>query len=289
MNRFHRLFLILFVVAGGINAHGGPQRSESRMSYLDNGQIRLGLDLSIGGAVTWLSDANTSANLINSYDWGRQVQLSFYSGPVPFKPAGAEIKKEWEGLGWNPIQAGDSYHHGSKVLACRNDGKTLAVKCVPMIWPLNDVPAQCVFECEYRLAGKTVEVTNRLHNQRADLMQYPGRTQELPAIYTNGPWYKLVSYLGAQPFTHGKTTTMVDRHDGKGWPWVSFFAPEQWAALLDANDRGLGVFNAGVYRLSGGFAGAPKGRGGPKDSQTGYLAPNGDEILDHNITGIAVN
>jgi len=64
------------------------------------------------------------------------VQLSFYSGPVPFKPEGVTLSKAWEKLGWNPIQAGDCYHDGSKVIEHRNDGKTIRVKCVPMIWPL---------------------------------------------------------------------------------------------------------------------------------------------------------
>jgi hypothetical protein len=28
--------------------------------------------------------------MINSYDWGRQIQMSFYSGPVPYVPEGGE-------------------------------------------------------------------------------------------------------------------------------------------------------------------------------------------------------
>ena len=254
------------------------------MSYLDNGQIRLGVDLGIGGAVTYLSESGTSVNMINSFDWGRQVQMSFYSGPVPFKPEGATLAKEWEGLGWNPIQAGDTFHHGSRVVAHRNDGRTITVRCVPMIWPLDNVPAESTFECTYRLAGKTVEAVCRLDNARRDTAQYAGRPQELPAVYTNGPWYKLVTYLGDQPFTSAPTTTLVDRGDGKGWPWVGSFAPEHWAALVDGHDYGLGVYNARAYRFSGGFFGEPKGKGGPKDGQCGYIAPNIDEILDHNAS-----
>lgn len=254
------------------------------MSYLDNGKIRLGVDLSIGGAVTDLSDSGTSVNMINSFDWGRQVQMSFYSGPVPFKPEGATLAKEWEGLGWNPIQAGDAFHHGSKVIEHRNDGKTIYVKCVPMIWPLNNVPGECTFEATYRLDGKTVEATCRLNNARSDTTQHSGRAQELPAVYTNGPWYKLVSYMGDQPFTDAPTTTIVDLNDGKGWPWVSFYGPEHWAALLDKNDRGVGVVSPLSYRFGAGFACGTKGVGGPKDGQCGYIAPNADEILDHNIT-----
>ncbi|TAN38183.1 MAG: hypothetical protein EPN23_03205 [Verrucomicrobia bacterium] len=254
------------------------------MSYLDNGKIRLGVDLAIGGAVTYLAEAGQTNNLINSHDWGRQVQLSFYSGPNPFQPPGSTLSKAWAGLGWNPIQAGDCYGHGSKVLEHHNDGTTLRVKCVPMIWPLNNVPAECTFETVYRLAGKTVEVDCRLDNTRQDQTQYSGRNQELPAVYTCAPWYKLVTYIGAAPFTGAPLTTLVDKDNGKGWPWISFFGPEHWAALVDKDDYGLGIFHAEAYRMLGGFAGAPKGQGGPKDGPTGYLAPVLDEILDHHIT-----
>jgi len=108
------------------------QDTAEQMSWLDNGQIKLGVDLNLGGAVTYLADANTGENLINSYDWGRQVQMSFYSGPNPFIPAGKKIQPHWQGLGWNPIQSGDCFGHRSKVLTHTNDGKTIHVQCIPI-------------------------------------------------------------------------------------------------------------------------------------------------------------
>ena len=254
------------------------------LTYLDNGRIRLGLDLEMGGAVTYLAESGGGSNMINSWDHGRQVQLSFYSGPVPFQPPGSMLDRNWKALGWNPIQAGDAFGHGSKVTRWSNDGKTIRVRCVPLIWPLNNVPAQCAFEISYTLAFNTVEVASRLINARLDHAQYAGRAQELPAIYSNGTWYKLVSYLGGQPFTGGAPATLVDLNDNKGWPWLNFYGTEHWAALLDKNDRGFGVFEPDVCQFGGGFAGQPKGVGGPKDSQTGYIAPNLDEILDYNIS-----
>ena len=50
---------------------------EERMSFIDNGQIRVGVDLSIGGAITHVSDLARGEDLINSHDWGRQIQMSF--------------------------------------------------------------------------------------------------------------------------------------------------------------------------------------------------------------------
>lgn len=54
----------------------------ARMSYLENGVLKLGVDLNRGGAIVFLS-RDGGANLINNFDFGRQVQLSFFSGPAP--------------------------------------------------------------------------------------------------------------------------------------------------------------------------------------------------------------
>jgi len=66
------------------------------------------------------------------------------------------------------------------------------------------------------------------------------------------------------------------------FPWNTFQATEEWAALVDKNGDGFGVWVPGVQQCLGGFAGKP-GEGGPKSSPTGYLAPIQVEILDHNI------
>ena len=54
-----------------------------RMTYLDNGEVRIGMDLALGGAVTFLSGKDHPGNLINSAGLGRQIQMSHYSGPWP--------------------------------------------------------------------------------------------------------------------------------------------------------------------------------------------------------------
>jgi len=257
--------------------------SAGNMSWLDNGRIRLGVDLSIGGSVTYLGDVKQNVNLINSHDWGRQVQMSFYSGPNPYIPEGAVVNKGWEQLGWNPIQSGDCFGFKSNILEHTNDGTTLYVKCVPMQWPLKNVPGECTFECWFTLEGRAVIVKSRLNNNRSDKTQYPARDQELPAVYTNGAYHRLMTYTGDAPFTGGQITEIQKRNVKPGeFPWSAWMAAENWAALVDENNFGLGVWNPGVYTFIGGFAGKP-GNGGPKDAPTGYIAPLHKDILDWNI------
>jgi hypothetical protein len=250
------------------------------VSWLDNGTIRLGVDLELGGAITWLSRSGDGPNLVNSFDWGRQIQMSYYSGPVPFIAGTKRPAKSWEGLGWNPIQVGDDYGHRSRLLAQRNDGHSLYVKCIPMQWPLEDVPGECTFESWLELDGPVVHARCRLVNARSDHTLYPARGQELPAVYTNGPWHRIISYIGAKPFTNDALTTLEAKPPPR---WDMWDATENWSALVDDAGWGLGVWNPGCVRFGGGFNGKP-GAGGPKDGACGYLAPHREEILDHDIT-----
>ncbi len=276
------LFAPLSIAAGTAPAAGAAHSqatlsNEDRVSYLDNGVIRLGVNLELGGAITYLSISKSYTNLINSYDWGRQIQMSHYSGPVPFAPNGKQPKKEWAGLGWNPIQCGDCFGNRAKILEHRNNGRELYVKCIPMQWPLDNEPGECTFECWIRLKHNTAQVRSRMVNNRADKTQYDGRGQELPAVYTCGPWYRLMTYTNDRPFSGGGLAQIPAK-----FPWSGWTATENWAALVDDSEWGLGIWEPGTFKFIGGFAGKP-GAGGPKDGPTGYIAPLQEEILDWNI------
>lgn len=250
------------------------------MSWLENDQIRLGIDLSRGGSITFLAKVSDGANVINNHDLGRQVQLSFFSGPVPFSVEGQEPTEHWRHIGWNPIQSGDDFDNSARILEHHNDGKRIHVACVPMQWPLNKVPGDCRFDSWLELEGPVVKARARLTNARVDRTLYPARLQELPAVYANAAFHRVVSYQGARPFT-GDAAGLAPVPDGKH-PWSFWMATEGWAALLDEKDQGLGLVTPGRVHFTGGFAGQP----GPNDTlgnSTGYLAGQGQEILDHDI------
>lgn len=254
------------------------------MQFIENDFIRVGIDLNVGGAITYIADKSNNSNMINNFDWGRQVQMSFFAGPVPYEENGKKPSEHWAHIGWNPIQAGDAYHNGSKVIEHSNTGNELYVSCIPMQWPLDNVPGECVYKSWITLDGYVVKVRAQMLNNRSDQTQYQARDNELPAVYTNGPWYRLVTYTGTQPYTNDEVTEIPIKEKGPGiFPWSRFTATENWAALLDKNGHGLGVWNDGAAHFLGGFAGEP-GAGGTKDNPTGYLTPIHKEVLDHNIT-----
>lgn len=251
-----------------------------KMSWLENDRVRLGVDLDRGGAITFLAAVKDGVNVINNFDLGRQVQLSFYSGPVPFEADGQKPAEHWRHLGWNPIQTGDDFKNASEILAHENDGKRIHLTCRPLQWPLNHVYGECTFESWLELDGAVVKARARLNNARTDHTQYPARLQELPAVYANAPFHRVISYQGAQSFTHAAATA-VPKAQGKH-PWSFWTGTEGWAALLNEQDYGLGLITPGRVHFTGGFAGKP-GPGDTHSNSTGYLAGQALEILDHHI------
>jgi hypothetical protein len=90
-----------------------------------------------------------------------------------------------------------------------------------------------------------------------------------------------MSYTGDHPFTGGALTHI--RNDWREkWPWTSFIATERWAALVDTNDWGLGVFNDDAGEFHGGIS-CDQVSDDPKANPTAYVAPIQREHFDHNI------
>lgn len=249
--------------------------------YLENDQVRVGLDLALGGAVTFLSAKDRPGNLINSADLGRQIQMSHYSGPWPFEVGDKKPHPHWVGLGWNPIQTGDCYLNPSRVVEHRLTDHEIYVRCIPMQWPLDNVPGDCVFETWTTLEGPIIHMRFRCTNQRQDRTAYRPGAQELPAVYTISRLSRLMAYTGDQPFT-GAPLTQVTNDWRQPWPWTRFTATERWAALVDDTGWGLGVFKDNGGEFHGGIYGDQRSDD-PKHGSTSYVAPIHRDHFDHNI------
>jgi hypothetical protein len=169
----------------------------------------------------------------------------------------------------------------SRVVEHRNDGKEIYIRCIPMQWPLDNVPGDCVFETWTTLDGPLIHMRFRCTNQRLDKTGYPPCAQELPAVYTISRLSRLMSYTGDRPFT-GDELTHVKNDWRKGWPWTRFTATERWAALVDDDGWGLGVFKDDGGEFHGGIYGDERSSD-PKHGSTAYVAPIHRENFDHNI------
>lgn len=269
---------LLVVFAASLLADDPQIQPDAKLVTVANDHVRIGIDLNVGGAIAWLSDAKREPkrNLVNVHDPGRYIQQSYYAGPKPF----GEPHPAWKDWPWNPIGAGDVYGNKATVLAHRSDdnANTLYVKTRPMQWALDNVPGDCTFETWIKLDGPVAHVRCRLTNARKDKTVYPARHQELPAVYPIAALGKLVTYNGDRPFTGAR----VSEIKGPGNPWTGFGATEHWAACIDNTNRGVGVIHPGVERFLGGYhrpAGV-EGNGAMSDP-TGYIAPIRSVAIKH--------
>ena len=268
-------------IVRGVNSTTGVGLVEvydvNSMLTLDNGTIKVGVDTLYGGGITYLSQSGSTMNLINIYDFGREVQQSYYSGPANFVPPRAVQNPNWSPFPWNPIQVGDSFGYRAAVLAYSNSGGSIYVKTRPMQWALRNYPGDCIFEQWTHLDGPAVRVHCKLTNQRADHTQYPPYGQELPAVYGVGTLCHIFSYTGTAPFTGGALTQIPATSSGMR-------ATENWSALVNSSNFGFGVHHPDAIAMgSGYFSSGNSCTGGPKDNNTAYVAPTHAEVLDYNI------
>ncbi|MBR4072823.1 MAG: hypothetical protein IKK24_02665, partial [Clostridia bacterium] len=262
--------------------------------------------------ITYISSAKggvstNTHNMVNNYDLGRQIQLSAYSGPIPFYAPGKVTNDEFATLGFNPIQAGDFGGYGSRVIAFYQTKTFMYIKTRPNSWPHSDVPGQCTFEFIYELVDNYVDVYYRInmdrHNYTEDEIkqiseetgksiewlkennnekQYWAHAIESPAVYVNGNWFIAATYTGTRPFTRDDVFETTDLNGGSGYR-----ATEHWMAYVTPNEKyGLGVYNPYTTHFALGFGGERGGADGNDDRSysSGYIGPLINEVLDYNIT-----
>jgi hypothetical protein len=223
--------------------------AHAALSVLDNGTVRVGVDLDQGGRISLLSSerGGGGANLLLS------AEQSYWSGPLV---AGLPT--------WHAFQ------DPAQVVAHANDGRTLYVRAF-------GAACECTLESWITLHGNAAVVRNRLTSFRSDTTPYVPAWQELPALYTAGAPYRVVTYDGGAPFTHGPVR---DASADANFAFDSSLhddldATEHWAALVDRFGVGVGLVEPGLTH----FAAISGAAGG---SPSGYLAGVRREQLDAN-------
>ena len=225
---------------------------------------RIGLETNWGGSIVEISMDGT--NVVNAHDTGREVQPALY-----------DLNGGLGANGWDPVLGGDKYDHGSTVLNQQVTNNSLYTKTSPLYWnpdafgggPSAPVQSDTTFEQTVTVAPDA-PLAFKLHLKLThNGTDYHYVTQqEFPAVYVNSTYTTLVYYGGKVPWTNGSITTAPVTSTTL---WV--YAPEQWAALVDANNQGLTAFVPGSYPswVSVYFPGS--GGSGPTGDATAYMRP----------------
>ena len=238
------------LVAAAALALAAPAHAE-RFSVLANDAVRVGVDLDQGGKITWLSRAHGEGadNLL------LQSVQSYYSGPyVDGAPA------------WHAV------NDLATTVASSNDGRTIYTRAVGSV-------CECAFEQWVALArGSAIVVRNRLTSFRSDANDYEASRQELPALYTLPPLHRALTYDGAIPYRGAQLREITPADGGVFFSasGPSFAASEHWAALVDDDGFGIGLFTPDRVRFNAIAGGAGSWPGG-------YLTAPLLEQLDANV------
>jgi len=235
---------------------GADPEVASKVEFLENGKVKIGVDMSSGGSVFWFSELPDGPNLLNHADRGRFIQQSYYGAPDGSKWG----DKDWR---WNPVQGGHYQGKPAKLLEEKKSDTGLYVKSVPVNWAGGQLLEEC--RMEEWITLKEDVATIRFRFSYDGKIEHPATHQELPAVFMDFALPKLVYYNGEKPWT-GEALS----EDVPAWPNEYRRCDEQWAAFIGPDGRGLGVHFPGTtditcYR----YEGAP----GPKGIGCSYFAP----------------
>ena len=212
----------VFLQCGIINA---DERADDSMLVTKSGHLIVKQDLDRGGAICYISRAETDFNIVNIADEGRYIQQSYYGGKVTDRRQHGQ-GDAWTPWAWNPIQVGDYKRNRACIIEAVADDSSSYIKCVPMLWDMDNEPAQAVMEQWTTLKGRVIHVRNRLTCHRTDSIYGEGHThdQEIPAVYPISTLSRLYTYCGSEPFT-GAPVSQLDVvqlamcADGGGGTW----------------------------------------------------------------------
>ena len=265
---------ISLVFLNTLSAYG-----EQKTGYLEikNHRITVRQDLTRGGAICFVGRGRDERNYVNISDEGRYIQQSYYAGHSLDRQAEGQ-SSFWSPWPWNPIQVGDYKRNRAQILESRQNGKSTYVKCIPMLWDMNNQPAEAEMEQWTELKGNVLHVRCRFTCHRTDTIYgiSPGNHQEIPAVYPISSLNHLYAYLGDKPFC-GEPVDSIPveelRFGENAHGWGNYEnVPEKWMAFVGDDGWGMGVYSPSAEQfLAGRFS--PSRNGEAEDGATSYIAP----------------
>jgi hypothetical protein len=206
------------IYAYAVNVGGGNDKQLSGsgmlmgdMLYLDNGTVKVGMKLTWGGSITelWYN----GVDVIDNWDAGREVQCAFYAAGEYYSPVGDPGDPNW---GWDPVQGGDKYSHGSGIVTyTRNGTNSIYLQTRPMEWnPDNKGGGSSLGVRSTVVLDQWITISDRAvycdYGVQNDATPRGSTSQEMPCVYTTGAYNDLIAYYGGtSPWTSGAMTTVV--------------------------------------------------------------------------------
>ena len=190
--------------------------------YLDNGIIKVGVNLDWGGAISEIS--HQGFNLIDDHDAGRLAQVAFYD----------------DSSAWNPVQGGDIKDTGSPVLDFTVLSNLIYIKTQPRDWNTGEL-ADVYVEQWVSLDGEAVKVNYKMIHWGTDVHTF--HDQEFPCAYVNRSLYRCIIYNGSKPWTDDTVVELAIEQQSPGSANTYFYPTEFWASFGNDQDFGLTLYS----------------------------------------------
>ena len=285
MRRFTILISLIMLALSAVAQQTKTDKAAKNLT-LRNSKICVKQDLTRGGAINYISLADKDRNIVNIHDEGRYIQQSYYAGNSVNRQNEGQ-SPTWSPWCWNPIQVGDYAANRAEILKHQSKGKSSYVKCIPMLWDMDNSPAEATMEQWVELKGNVIKVHNRLTCFRSDNVYGEGvpMPQEIPAVYLISSLKHLFSYFGDRPFTGEpinatKVVQIIVGNPERPWGHYENIT-EKWMAFVDDSLWGCAVYTPSATVFTAGRYDATFD-GECDDDGTVYIAPNRTEKLMKN-------
>ena len=249
------LVFLTILLADALSVGRCLGQQESDVLYHENLRLRVGIDRSKGGAITFLGTLAHRQNMVNVADPGRLIQQSYYAGKVLDRSADGQ-HPSWSPWAWNPIQGGGvgkpktssagSQLKSSKgswagVLEFQKKNGVLYSESIPKLWdmPNEDASARMRQWTQFEEGFDNVVVVRCefTATRTKDDRWGPAlvRSQEVPACYFTREYDDVMSYTGNGNW-HPETK-------GFGKPWNKVEPPRKTVGLFDSDGHGIALFS----------------------------------------------
>jgi hypothetical protein len=215
-------------------------QAAERWVYIDNGHVRLGVNLTAGACVGWFSHSHSSDNLLNAYDVGRYLQQSYYGDPDG---------SDWNGKPWryNAVQGGSWKNEPAVVIEFREEHDNLYAKVQPRHWATGELLPEVTMEQWLSLDGGLAKLKFK--------MTYSGEKhhkpchQELPAIFVK-PALDTLAFVGNDGQITRQQPGFPNEMIRYSEPWLAWVnkADTDWASIAPTQRKPPPTVSAKVIR-----------------------------------------
>lgn len=257
-NKIKIIILLVILIVPNLLLGQDLYETNKQYRFIDNGILRLGVDLSGGGSIFYIAESATKRNLLNHFDKGRFVQQSYYG-----KNDGSMwAKKPWR---WNPVQGGGYKGEGAKIIKAKYKKASLKLSSIPKHWATGKDINDMIMKQEINIKDSVIHIKYQMVYNGKD--KHPAVHQELPAIFVDYALNNLYRYDGDKEWKWDTCKNVIP-----GWPNEGYNITENWAAYIDNNGWGIGFYIPGTdhitaYRFDG------DKKTGPNGGACSYFAP----------------